>query len=342
MRKNETALGFNDRWFVLLGIPLMGFLTPIMYLGVTFTREPRYSWLIFAFSTAITAIFWLGNRWIIIRMRKKFPQLSQAPKRIFLTCLLMFVYTFTVSNFNGFTPPLWSKIQLPYPDLNVLGIINTLIIAGIYEVIWYQAQLRLSMQGQEDLRNESLQAQIRALKSQVDPHFLFNNLNTLSSVVHTDPDKAEHFIQQLSKLYRHMLEVQDTTLVTVKEELGLLDAYVYLLKTRFGDNLRVTIDVPEAYHERKIIPFALQIVVENAMKHNVVSAAKPLNVKIEVVQDKIVVTNNLQRKLHAVPSTGKGLENIKSRVRLIREAEEVESVVTADHFIVLLPIFPAS
>lgn len=341
MRNNETALGFNDKWFVLLGIPLLGFLTPIMYFGVRFTREPKYSWLVFGFSVAITALFWLGNRWIIIRMRRKFPTLAQAPRRIAITVLLMFAFTFAVSNFNGFTPPLWSDVQLPYPDLNVVGMINTLIIAGIYEVIWYQAQLRLSMQGQEDLRNESLQAQIRALKSQVDPHFLFNNLNTLSSVVHSDPDKAEHFIQQLSKLYRHMLEVQDTTLVTVKEELGLLDAYVYLLKTRFGDNLRVTINVPEAHHEKKIIPFALQIVVENAMKHNVVSAAKPLNVKIEVVQERIVVTNNLQRKPHAVPSTGKGLENINARVRLLRD-QEVESVVTADQFIVLLPLFPAT
>ncbi|MGE7774342.1 sensor histidine kinase [Chitinophaga sp. NPDC101104] len=341
MRNNETALGFNDKWFLLLGIPLLGFLTPIMYFGVRFHREPRYNWLAFAFSVAITAVFWFGNRWIIIKMRRKFPQLSQAPKRIAITALLMFAFVFAISNFNGFTPPLWSDIQLPYPDLNVVGMVNTLIIAGIYEVIWYQAQLRLSIQGQEDLRNESLHAQIRALKTQVDPHFLFNNLNTLSSVVHSDPDKAEHFIQQLSKLYRHMLEVQDTTLVTVKEELGLLDAYVYLLKTRFGDNLRVSIDVPEAYHDRRIIPFALQIVVENAMKHNVVSAARPLNVKIEVMQDKIVVTNNLQRKMHAVPSTGKGLENINSRVRLLRE-QEVESVVTADHYIVLLPIFPAT
>ncbi|WP_126245445.1 sensor histidine kinase [Chitinophaga rhizosphaerae] len=341
MRNNETALGFNDKWFVLLGIPVLGFLTPIMYFGVRFTREPRYTWLAFAFSVAITALFWLGNRWIIIRTRRKYPLLAQAPKRIAIMVLLMFAFTFAVSNFNGITPPLWSAVLLPYPDLNIVGMVNTLIIAGIYEVIWYQAQLRLSMQGQEDLRNESLQAQIRALKTQVDPHFLFNNLNTLSSVVHSDPDKAEHFIQQLSKLYRHMLEVQDTTLVTVKEELGLLDAYVYLLKTRFGDNLRVTIDVPPACHDRRIIPFALQIVVENAMKHNVVSAARPLNVKIEVVQDKIVVTNNLQRKMHAVPSTGKGLENINSRVRLLRE-QEVESVVTADHFIVLLPLFPAT
>ncbi|WP_109697615.1 sensor histidine kinase [Chitinophaga deserti] len=341
MRNNETALGFNDKWFVLLGIPLLGFLTPIMYLGVRFTREPRYTWLAFAFSVAITALFWMGNRWIIIQFRRKFPLLSQARKRIAFTVLGMFVFTFAVSNFNGVTPPFWSNIQLPYPDLNVLSMINTLLIAGIYEVIWYQAQLRLSMHGQEELRNESLQAQIRALKSQVDPHFLFNNLNTLSSVVHSDPDKAEHFIQQLSKLYRHMLEVQETTLISVKEELGLLEAYVYLLKTRFGDNLLVTIDVPDAYHERKIIPFALQIVVENAMKHNIVSAAKPLNVRIEVVQEKIVVTNNLQRKLHGVASTGKGLENINSRVRLLR-GQEVEHVITADQFIVLLPIFPSA
>lgn len=338
MRKNYAELGFNDKWFVLLGIPLLGFLTPIIYLGV---RLPHYPWQAMAFSIGITTIFWLGNRWIIILLRRKYPHLAQSRKRIALTALLMLLFVMAVANFNGLTPPFWEAEPTPYPDLNVLGVINTLVIAGIYEVIYYQAQLRLSIQGQEELRNESLQAQIRALKSQVDPHFLFNNLNTLSSVVHDDPKKAEQFIQQLSKLYRHILEMQETTLITVKEELDLLQAYIYLLKTRFGESLQVSLDVPPACHEKKIIPFALQILVENAIKHNIVSAAKPLTVRIETMGERLVVTNNLQRKLQPVPSTGKGLENINGRIRLLHHPE-MQYIVTADHYIVTLPLFPES
>jgi hypothetical protein len=341
MRNNYAELGFNDKWFVLLGIPLLGFLTPIIYLGVRFNREPYYTWLVLAFSTGITAIFWLGNRWIIIRMRRRYPLLTQSRRRIAVMTVLMLLFTLVVANCNGITPPFWRPIVLPYPDLNVLGIVNTMVIAAIYEVIYYQAQLRASIQGQEELRNESLQAQIRALKTQVDPHFLFNNLNTLSSVVHSDPAKAEQFIQQLSRLYRHMLEMEETTLITVKEELGLLNAYVYLLKTRFGDSLQVNIDVDAAWHEKKIIPFALQILVENAIKHNIVSAARPLTVRIEVMKDRLVVTNNLQRKLQPVESTGKGLENINGRIRLLHHPE-MEYIVTADHYIVTLPLFSPS
>jgi two-component system, LytTR family, sensor kinase len=336
----REALGFNDTWFLVLGIPLLGFITPIIYVGVRFHRPPYYVWQSFVFTTLITAIFWLGNRMILIVLRRKYPAFEDSRKRIFITAFFMLIYTLIVANLNGVTPPFWTKDEIWFgPGCNVMGIVNTIAVASVYEIVYYMRQLKLSVTRQEELKNESLMAQIKALKSQVDPHFLFNNLNTLSAIVQDDPQLAEPFIQQLAKLYRYILEMPESTLITVKEELDLLEAYAYLLRTRFGDSLRVTINIPPSHHAKKIIPFALQLLVENAIKHNIASTAKPLLVSIEALDGQIMVTNNLQKKQQPIVSTGKGLENINSRIRLLAN-QEMTCITTMDKFIVTLPLFP--
>ncbi|MBO9151743.1 sensor histidine kinase [Chitinophaga sp. GCM10012297] len=339
-RNVREALGFNDKWFVLLGIPIVGFLTPIVYLGARFNRPPYYEWIAWAFSTAITAVFWFGNRAILVYMRRKYPLFGQSRKRILISAAVMLMYTLIVANFNGVTPPFWSEEGVFYgPNLNMLGIVNTLAIVSVYEIIYYMRQLRESVKHQEELRAENLLAQIRALKNQVDPHFLFNNLNTLSAIVQDDPQLAEPFIQRLSKLYRYILEMPESTLITVREELDLLEAYVYLLNTRFGDSLKVNINIPASFHAKKMVPFALQLLVENAIKHNIASSSRPLTVNIEAMESGLTVSNNLQKKQQPVISTGKGLENINSRIRLLQQ-QEMKCITTMDQFIVTLPLFP--
>lgn len=333
-------MGFNDKWFVLLGIPILGFVTPIIYVGVRFHRPPYYVWQAFVFTTLLTAVFWLGNRQILIWLRRKYPGFEQSRRRVLITIAAMLAYTLIVANCNGITPPFWVSQEGWYgPDCNAMGILNTIAIASVYEVVYYMRQLKLSVRRQEELRNENLLAQIQALKNQVDPHFLFNNLNTLSAIVQDDPQMAEPFIQQLSKLYRHILEMPESTLITVKEELDLLESYVYLISTRFGDSLKVNINIPASYHQKKIVPFALQLLVENAIKHNIVSVARPLLVTIDVADGQLVVANNLQKKQQPVASTGKGLENINSRIRLLQE-REMKCITTMDQFLVTLPLFP--
>ena len=342
MPKYQDVLGFNDRWLLILGIPLLGFLTPIIYLGIRLHRAPYYTWPMFFISTAITLVFWMGNRTILILLRRKYPLFEQSRKRITITGLVMLLFTLVAANCNGITPPFWeTNGYAGAPDLHVLGVMNTIAVASIYEVIYYMQQLRLSVNQQEVLKSESLMAQIKALKSQVDPHFLFNNLNTLSTIVHEDPKQAEKFIQQLARLYRYILEMPETTLITLKEELDLLEAYVYLSQTRFGESLKVLVNIPASYHQKKIIPFALQILVENAIKHNIVSITKPLSVVIDVADNKLIISNNLQKKQSLVPSTGKGLKNIDERIRLLQD-QELKYITTMDYFIVTLPLFAES
>jgi LytS/YehU family sensor histidine kinase len=187
------------------------------------------------------------------------------------------------------------------------------------------------------LKRESLKAQLNALKTQVNPHFLFNNLNTLSSIIPEDPKLAVDFVQQLSRVYRHILEVQDEQSIPLKDELDVMKAYAFLLQTRFGDNLDITVNVPEEKLSKRIVPLSLQILMENAIKHNIVSAEKPLKIDVFAENGKLVVSNNLQKKNQLNESTGIGLNNIRNRCRLLCNGE-VEVIENGSSFTVSIPL----
>ena len=172
----------------------------------------------------------------------------------------------------------------------------------------------------ERLEKENVQAQFAALKSQVNPHFLFNSLSILSSLVHADPDLSERFIDQLSRAYRYILEQKDNERVLLKTELEFIQAYRFLLNIRFENKFDVLIDVPEADQSRySIAPLTLQLLVENAVKHNRMSAKEPLQVYIKLDDDCLVVQNNLQPRPQSENSTGVGLQNIITRYGMLTQ-----------------------
>jgi LytS/YehU family sensor histidine kinase len=198
-------------------------------------------------------------------------------------------------------------------------------------------QLRHSVEETENLKRENLAAQLNALRTQVNPHFLFNNLNTLSSIIPDDPKQAVDFVQQLSKVYRHILEVKDEKSISLKDELDLMNAYAFLLKTRFGDNLAVNINVSAEKMQKKIVPLSLQLLMENAIKHNIVSAEKPLHIDVFAENGSLVISNNLQMKNQVNESTGIGLDNIRNRYKLLSD-KPVKVTESATNFTVSIPL----
>jgi LytS/YehU family sensor histidine kinase len=220
---------------------------------------------------------------------------------------------------------------------NSAAIFCTIMMIAIYESIFFMHQLRKSVLETEKLKRESLNAELNALKTQVNPHFLFNNLNTLSSIIPENPGMAVEFVQQLSKVYRHILEVQDEQSILLKDELDVLRAYAFLLQTRFGDNLDITIDVPEEKLKKKIVPLSLQMLMENAIKHNIVSSDKPLKVNVFAENGNLVVRNNLQKKNQVNSSTGIGLDNIRNRCKLLGNGE-VAVTESGTSFTVSIPL----
>jgi LytS/YehU family sensor histidine kinase len=190
----------------------------------------------------------------------------------------------------------------------------------------------------EDLRKVTTQAQIQLVKSQVNPHFLFNNLNVLSGMVIKNNPEANHFIEEFSKVYRYILNNQDKELVELKSELEFIRPYLFLLQKRFDEGLVIDIDIPEHYKNWHVVPAALQMLIENAIKHNIVSRNKPLYINIHANgNETLVVKNNLQPRKMVEPSTKIGLQNIKKRYEFI-SGRDIEVKKTETDFEVSLPL----
>ncbi len=235
---------------------------------------------------------------------------------------------------NGHPCDLKSKETITYL---VVSIVLTLFINSVFVSIAFFRFWKDSIKEKEELKRESISAEYEALKSQINPHFLFNSLNTLSSLIDENPKTANNFVQKLSSVYRYLLTQRDKEMVQIKEELAFVDAYVYLNQIRFGTNLKVRVDVPKELIDKKIVTLALQILIENAIKHNIISAAKPLYIYMGIVNEKFIVKNNLQRKQVMNESNGIGLNNIVHRYSFLTESE-VEITETNDEFTVALPL----
>lgn len=188
------------------------------------------------------------------------------------------------------------------------------------------------------LQKENLQSQFEVLKQQVNPHFLFNSLNVLTSLIKVDPDLAESFTERLSKVYRYVLENKEKDLVSLITELEFLGAYLFLLEIRFMKKLIVSIKIDKSFYDYQILPIAIQLIIENAIKHNTFSKAKPLKIEIFVDdQNRLNIVNNLNIRETKFVSTGVGLENINRRYALVSD-QKPEFVKTAEHFIAKLPL----
>lgn len=189
-----------------------------------------------------------------------------------------------------------------------------------------------------NLQKENLQSQFDVLKQQVNPHFLFNSLNVLTSLIKLEPDLAEKFSEHLSKVYRYVLENKDHELVDMNTELIFLDAYIFLLKIRFVNKLIVNIDIPESKRYYQVIPLAMQLLIENAIKHNTMSKSDPLQIDIFIdKQNFLNIVNNLQERPTQIISTGIGLKNIQNRYLLLNNTEPAFEK-TETQFIAKVPL----
>ncbi len=345
MHKCNSRIGFNDRLLMLLAIPLLSFIIPIVFFGCRFGRQPYFQWDNYFITFVITLVLWISDRYILIWCRKKYPLFTEVRRRLLIQSVIMLVVTIAGNNLLHFI--LYKTVLANYHteiansdeliSSNAAAIFCTIMIIAIYESIYFMHELRHSVEETEKLKRENLAAQLNALRSQVNPHFLFNNLNTLSSLIPENPAHAVDFVQQLSKVYRHILEVKDEKSILLKDELEVLNAYTFLLKTRFDKNLQVRINIPAEKLQKKIVPLSLQILMENAIKHNIVSSDKPLHIDVFTENGSLVISNNLQMKNQISESTGIGLDNIRNRYKLLSDAP-VKVTENESNFTVSIPL----
>jgi two-component system, LytTR family, sensor kinase len=224
----------------------------------------------------------------------------------------------------------------------VYGVFIFLILLSIYELAFHFALLRSTERQRDRLEKEKLQAELQQLKGIVNPHFLFNNLNSLSSLINENPSKAEDFLDELTKVFRYLLRNNDTELTTLAQELEFMNSYCHLLQTRYGQGFSVEVNIDRVCESYLLPPLTLQLLVENAVKHNQVDKEEPL--RIELFSDeerRLMVRNNLSVKKHAVESTGIGLRSINSRYTLLNH-EPPTVRKDAGFFWVVIPLIPAS
>jgi LytS/YehU family sensor histidine kinase len=219
------------------------------------------------------------------------------------------------------------------------SIIPTFLVSSIYESVYFFQEWKKNIQQTEALAKESIISQFEVLKSQVDPHFLFNSLNTLAALIDEENEPAQKYLEQLSDVYRYVLVSKDKTTVTLAEELAFLESYIYLNKTRFRDNLVVENTISaEYYHKYMVAPLTLQMLVENAIKHNIVSKEKPLIIRLAPGENEYIsVENNIQEKTTLEKSTKIGLQNIINRYNFLTP-KRIEILNTRELFTVRIPL----
>jgi len=321
-KANIKYLAFDDRKFMLWGIPIITLLIPWIFFDISLEEYPEIAHQKIPESFIYCAFFWFSNRYLLIKLRERYGDLDQAMKRIFIQSLFILFITPVVDIVFGFI------INSFYSSFDVEELCRTTFFQGavatifvsvtvlsLYEAIYFFYKYKEAIIEKEQLQQAHIQSQLDNLRNQINPHFLFNSLNTLMNLIPMDSDRAMNYLSKLSRFYRYAVGNREQASVALQTELENLDIYADLLRERFAQSIEIELPEKTAY-KGFIPPLSLQMLVENAVKHNIVSKSKPL--KIEVTYDEVGsyvwVKNNVQKKIQSVESTGMGLNNIRKRL----------------------------
>lgn len=337
-KQEGVGLDILKRLAIYLAV---GALVPFLFCGGDCFSTGKEAAETILFGTMACILLWEGNGRISTWLDAFVPWLDQPVKRFILGVLSMVVYTVVaivglLFSFNyliyDFVPDDFSYFNGTIFSSTIITTIITLFLhSRSFLFNWKEEALTA-----EKLRNEQLSSQYLSLKNQLQPHFLFNSLSALTTLVHQNPDQATVFIQQLSAMYRYILEYSQERVVALDKEVEFLKSYLFLMQIRFGDNLEVDIQLsPKSSY--MIAPLTLQLLAENAIKHNEVSQANPLKISVLVDGEYVQMANPIQLREIPRESTGIGLNNIKSRYQLLTDREVK---ITQDHaeFVVSVPL----
>lgn len=339
----KDLIGFNPAKFLLIASLVTGIAFPIVFLGESIQSYINNLVINIVFGFIYGAILSFGNFWIFDWSKTISVEQDElrSSKRIFTVSMYHVFFTMIVSTILG-TITMFGLSGVFHLGGLARHMVGALIFASLlivfFESLYNMYALNISQKKQEQLMRQNAESQLEILKNQVKPHFLFNSLNTVVSIIPDEPEKAIDYIQRLSKVYRYILEIKDNKLIPIQDELDCIHDYVYMLQIRFGENLQFDLNEEGLSNKSHIVPLSLQLLVENAVKHNIISNKKPLHIKIEKgIDDNLLVINNLQVKSQKMPSTGIGLTNIKSRYEILTD-RKVEIKETTEDFIVSIPL----
>ncbi len=325
---------------------LAGMLPPMIFRAIHwYNGDPLGNWLDFTrvllISMGTTLSISYGVVSVLIWLQNHYPWKTGIVRRIFLeitlttltSCILIVLLT------------LLSHLIVPKKDLLtsifnylIVAIVMNFILVAITEGIFFFREWRKSIVESERFKKESIRAQLESLKNQVNPHFLFNSLNTLSSLIDHDKEMSKEFLDDLSTVYRYVLQNKDEEIVAIKTELEFIQSFTHLLKKRHGDGVHFHFNIANEDLNNGIPPMTLQLLIENAVKHNIASRKKPLKVEVFSLNNRLTVRNNLQPRKQ-VNSTGIGLKNIERRYQFLID-QNIKISKSNQLFEVTVPTIP--
>ena len=303
-------------------------------------------WLVaYGISLTFTLALWFGNLALWRQLLRRWPQARDTARRLWWLAAGAVGYTLLVTLGFGTGLAALQGYHLGLRDglrETGLNLVSTLIVLLVYESRHLFEQWETNLRRADQLARAQQQAQLDALAQQLDPHFLFNALNTLSALIEPDNEGAQHYVEGLADVYRYVLLSRERPTVPLAEELAFVQTYVALQKVRFRDNVRVSYDLPTPALARHVAPLSVQGLVENAFKHNEASQARPLHLRLVAAGDTLRVENTWQpRAASLAPGTGTGLANVRQRYALLGAARPVEVTQAGGIFTVSLPLLPA-
>jgi LytS/YehU family sensor histidine kinase len=291
----------------------------------------------------VSFMLWFGNRALTHRLDRYLPWNQWGNMRFFIHLTLGLGFLLVLVNLTYMVLKLTLTTDPPTHEqmivMNVYAAFIFIPLFSIYFSLYFLRHWRESELEVEKFQKENIRSQFSSLKKHLDPHFLFNNLNILSALVDKDTARSKQFIEHLADVYRSLLRKTSDDLIPLPEELAFIESYIYLLRTRFGDNIQFTINLKPEHKTRTVPPLTLQMLIENAIKHNVIHDHSPLAIHLlQLDEDYLMVSNSLnestEKQQYEVRS---GLQNIRNRYKYFTESP-VKIIKTKSHFEVHIPL----
>ena len=337
----------NDIGFRVILIPFFGIAIPLVTGMIDYASFTLWKTKLgVLYTIGIAFVIWQGNRYLLFTLRSYFNWFNKPVRKIIALLLAVSFYTIPVSALllTGWYH-VFAKGNVQWDTVftaTLIIMICVVFITHVYETVFLVRDSESEMVRNAQLEKARIQAELEALKNQIDPHFIFNSLNTLSHLIEERPAKAKQFNDNLADVYRYILQNKSRDLVFLQEEITFIKDYFSLLKIRFENAVRLDIGIEEELFDKFLIPpISLQVLIENAIKHNEFSDATPLVISIALDGDDLLIHNKSNKRSARKPSSKIGLQNLNERYKLTTD-KAILIQDDANDFIVRLPVLRIS
>jgi sensor histidine kinase YesM len=341
--QTDKSLFKKDLFIKLLGAPVLAIsIVNFTHIITNVRYNSLHLFFNYSYFIVLALAIWQGNVQLLIYLKKNLTLPNAYYKTVLILYASVVLYTALLATGGLY---LWlafsNEEKLAYQNVFTAVVVITvsaLFITNLYEMFYLRAQQQDIEKRAEQLNIAKTHAELVALKNQIDPHFLFNSLNTLSYLISSDPVNARLYNDTLAKVYRYILINREKNLVTAGDEIEFLSNFFYLLKIRFDNAVNMIIEIKSVFAEELFMPpISLQILLENAIKHNELSIANPLTINVAVSSNYITIKNRIIQKTYNPPSTGTGLNNLDNRYKLLT-GKNIIVYKNNENFTVKLPL----